>query len=74
MIPLIEVYGKENCIFCTRAKNLLNSKGLFYRYIDAEKDEAAMTKIRRDGAKTFPAIYIDDRLIGGFEQLQERLS
>lgn len=69
-MPKIVVYSKDNCPFCTRAKNLLNAKGLDFEEINLEHSEAERSKLKeRTGWRTFPQIFIDDELIGGFQEL-----
>ena len=68
------VYGKPNCQYCDMAKNLLNSKGIVFQYIDVSVDSAAMDKIKNDGARTVPRVYINGVCIGGFTELREKLN
>ncbi|MBB71211.1 MAG: glutaredoxin 3 [Legionellales bacterium] len=67
---MIEMYTKPTCPYCVRAKGLLESKGLTIteRRIDLEpelKDEM----IARTGRHTVPQIFINDRHIGGCDDL-----
>lgn len=77
------IYTKDNCPYCTRAKALLNSKGVTYeeRILDVYgRDDRALTEsqhwVTRDdllaaypAAKTVPQIWLDDLHIGGFTDL-----
>lgn len=78
------VYGKENCPFCVRAKELLTSKGLNYEYHDVavaeNHNEMQYQKFTLTGfpAKTVPQIFRDTGgaqlgYIGGFDDLYESL-
>ena len=70
----ITVYTKDNCIYCEKAKALL--KGLSYSFTEKKygKDfktpedlyEAVGKKVR-----TMPQIVVDDKLLGGYNQLVE---
>lgn len=70
----IVVYGKPSCTYCDMAKGLLSSKGLEFLYIDVSKDVDAMDKIKADGARTVPRVYLDGVCIGGFVELKEKLN
>lgn len=67
----VEIYTQPWCPYCARAINLLNSKGVAYREIEApggtpEREESA----RRSGGKTsVPQIFIDGKHIGGSDDL-----
>jgi glutaredoxin 3 len=67
----VEIYTKILCGFCTRAKHLLNSKGIDYvEYditMDREKREEMMA--RKPDARTVPQIFIDDVPYGGSDDL-----
>jgi glutaredoxin 3 len=68
------VYTKKECPSCTRAKSLLNLKGIQFRESVIGEDI-----LREDFTATFPEvrtapfIIIDGVKIGGFEQLREYL-
>jgi glutaredoxin 3 len=68
----VEIWGKENCAFCTRAKSLVESKGISYVYkqmgVDFTRDEVFE---QFPGARTFPQIKVDGKPIGGFNELSE---
>ncbi|MFW6288044.1 MAG: glutaredoxin 3 [bacterium] len=68
----IEIYSMERCPYCKKAKAFLKSKGLdFHEYdIDDKKVKLEMKK-RTNGAKTVPQIFIEDYLIGGFDDMME---
>lgn len=70
----IEIFGKENCQYCTSAKALLDTKGIRYDYHDffqltAEQQSHIQTE-RAPTGRTFPFIFIDDIYIGGFSNLE----
>jgi glutaredoxin 3 len=70
----IEIWGKEDCVFCEQAKQLCNNNGLEYTYktfgIDFTKEEILAEFV---GAKTFPQIKIDGKPIGGYQELKEQV-
>jgi thioredoxin reductase (NADPH) len=70
-MPTIEMYTKTWCPYCDRAKSLLTSKGQEWSEIDVENDSAhADEMIERSGRRTVPQIFIGDRHVGGFDELQ----
>jgi len=70
-VPLVEIYTKMMCIYCWRAKQLLDSKGVEYKEIAVDLGGAAReTMIQRaNGRTTVPQIFIGDRHIGGCSDL-----
>ena len=72
----IIIYSKQNCIFCTKAKNLVKKLGLEYtekKMEDFESTEAMLEDIGKQ-VKTMPQIKIDNKLIGGYNQLVEHFA
>jgi glutaredoxin 3 len=67
----IEIYTQPFCGFCARAMRLLTEKGAAFTEIDAPNGSAArQTAVERSGGKTtVPQIFIDDRAIGGCDDL-----
>lgn len=67
------MYTKDNCAYCVAAKNLLKSKGLVWMEHDVGKNQDNLDFLKRlvPGVRTVPQIFVDDKHIGGFEQLQE---
>ncbi|WP_033074002.1 glutaredoxin 3 [Sphingopyxis sp. MWB1] len=67
----IQVYTKFMCPYCTRAKALLESKGAAFEEIDVTMDRAGFDAMveRANGSRTVPQIFIDDRHIGGSDEL-----
>jgi NADH-dependent peroxiredoxin subunit F len=66
----IEIYTKEWCPYCARAKVLLTSKGLEYRETDITRDqEREREMISRSGFRTVPQIFLDGESVGGYDAL-----
>ncbi|WP_020675170.1 glutaredoxin 3 [Geopsychrobacter electrodiphilus] len=66
----IEIYTKNYCPYCHRAKGLLQSKNAQFSEYDLTADPAKEAEMRqRSGRTTVPEIFIDDRLIGGCDDL-----
>jgi len=67
----IEIYTTPYCPYCVRAKALLQEKGVDYAETDVSGDDdlrVAMTE-RAGGRRSVPQIFIDDRHIGGCDDL-----
>lgn len=66
------IYTKDNCIWCDRAKILLDSKKISYNEIDLSDDSERLKFYEKigDNVKTVPQVFIDDNRIGGFQDLK----
>jgi len=67
----VELYTTPICPFCHRAKQLLQRKGVTYveRNVMLNPGTRAEMRERAGGANTVPQIFIDDRHIGGCDEL-----
>ena len=67
----VEIYSKDSCPFCRRAKRLLSARGVDYTEFDVEHDEAKLEEMlsRSKGQKTVPQIFINGEHVGGMDQL-----
>ena len=68
------VWSKDNCPFCVQAKALLKQRGIPFEekkigdgYTKEDLLEAVPT------ARTVPQIFLDEELIGGFNELKNKL-
>lgn len=70
-MPKIEIYSKDFCPYCKNAKALLDSLGATWEEIDLTKNPERTDEMleRSGGRTTVPEIFIDDKLIGGFDDL-----
>jgi glutaredoxin 3 len=67
----IEIYTKEWCPYCTRAKRLLEGKGAAFEEYDISMggpQRAEMVQ-RANGRTTVPQVFIDGAHIGGSDDL-----
>jgi len=67
----ITIYHKDYCPFCKAAKLLLTAKGFDYKAIEVTNNStefANMVKLSK--RRTVPQIFVGDRHIGGFDDLQ----
>ncbi len=67
----IEVYSGDFCPYCSRAKSLLKKKGLEFSEYNVRKDiqRQAEMQDRAPGARTIPQIFINNRHVGGCDDL-----
>ena len=67
----VTIYTKPLCGYCTAAKHLLKSKGATWTEIDILDDEKLSEEmIQRSGGRlTTPQIFINNKHIGGFDDL-----
>jgi len=69
-MPSVQMYTKRVCPFCTRAKALLQKKGVAFEEIDVENDDAKRRwLVEASGQKTVPQIFVDGRSLGGFSDI-----
>ncbi|MGD1901014.1 MAG: glutaredoxin 3 [Geitlerinemataceae cyanobacterium] len=67
----VEIYTWSRCPFCIRAKALLDRKGAEYTEycIDGDEDARDVMAERSQGRRSLPQIFIDDRHIGGCDDI-----
>lgn len=75
----IKIYTKDNCIYCLLAKELLASKQLSYEEIKMNIDiprEEIIEQFKNSFENervTMPIIIIDEKFVGGYNNLQQVL-
>lgn len=67
----VEIYTKFTCPYCTRAKMLLDQKGVGYEEyeISGRRERRAEMIRRANGRTTVPQIFIGGRHVGGSDDL-----
>tara|TARA_Y100000992_G_scaffold98043_1_gene63364 strand:- start:775 stop:1002 length:228 start_codon:yes stop_codon:yes gene_type:complete len=72
----VELYTKDQCIWCDRAKGLLNAYSIDFVEFDLSNDEERLKFYENIGnnVKTVPQVFIDDKRIGGYQDLKEWLN
>ena len=70
-MPQVTVYSGPFCPYCTKAKALLDKKGVAYVEYNVKADDDKLKEMleRSGGRQTIPQIFIDDRHIGGCDDL-----
>ena len=69
---MYKIYTQNNCGYCVAAKNLLDKKGEQYEEIHLEDNPDAKNKLKQNGLRTVPQIWLDEEYIGGYVELERR--
>lgn len=67
----VTMYCTSVCPYCIRAEMLLKQRGvtdIHKIYVDRDPGQRAVM-MQRTGRRTVPQIYIDDRHVGGYDDL-----
>lgn len=69
--PKVEIYTKFGCPYCTRAKALLDSKGVAYDEYDVTLGGPKKAEMlsRAPTARTVPQVFIGGTALGGSDDL-----
>ena len=71
---MITIYGKPQCPYCDKAKNLCEQRGYKYEYKTLGKDYQIEELLETfPGAKTVPQIIINSQKVGGFNDFENYL-
>jgi glutaredoxin 3 len=68
------VWSKTQCPYCDQAKALLTQRGIEFeekKIGDGYTKEDLLEAV--PSARTVPQIFLDEELIGGFQELKQRL-
>ncbi|ALS60180.1 glutaredoxin 3 [Pandoraea norimbergensis] len=70
-MPKIVMYSTQVCPYCQMAERLLRQRGVQeIEKVLIDKDPARREEMMtRTGRRTVPQIYIDDRHVGGYDDL-----
>ncbi len=66
----VAVISKPGCPFCTKAKAMLNEKGIGFEEIVLGKDATSVSVKAISGNATVPQIFFDGKNIGGSDDLE----
>jgi glutaredoxin 3 len=70
--PRVEIYTRDYCGYCTRAKALLAAKGVAFVEIDGLAPENRREMIQRShGGSTYPQIFINGVHVGGSDDIHD---
>ena len=65
----VKVYTTNYCPYCDAAKVFLEKKGVPFEEIDVTSPEKKLELKQKTGWMTVPQIFIEDELIGGYQEL-----
>jgi len=70
-VAKVEIYTSPFCGFCYRAKGLLEDKGVEFEEIDITFHPVRRPEMmeRANGQTSVPQIFIDDKHVGGCDEL-----
>lgn len=73
---MYKMYSKDDCPWCVKAKDLLNNVGVEFKElklgVDYQKED--LRELLGDNLPlTVPQVYINNKRIGGYEDLAEYL-
>lgn len=68
----IKIISKPGCPACVEAKAALMVRGLDFEE-DVRDTQRGLDKFIAEGHRSFPRVFIDDKLIGGNFELQQWL-
>ncbi|MBN8511911.1 MAG: hypothetical protein J0L79_02615 [Rickettsiales bacterium] len=67
----ILIYSKSTCMYCIRAKDLLDKNSIPYQMIDLSNNVDLHQKLAaKTGQNTVPYVFVNDQFVGGFNQLK----
>ena len=67
----VVLYGTKFCPFCVAARHFFKARGIKFKDIPVDGDRELRREIaRRGGQHTVPQVWIGERHVGGFTDLQ----
>ena len=69
------VWSNVGCSYCEQAKNLLKAKDIEFEERNIAHGTWTVKQLQEavPGARTVPQIFLDDKYIGGYQELQKHL-
>lgn len=70
---MLTIYSKNNCSYCTNAKQYLERKNISYREVNIDADPEAREFVLNQGHRAMPQIYMDGKIFveGGWTGLSK---
>lgn len=68
--PTFVIFTKEDCDYCTLAKDLLIEQGFGYVEFSLPQCEEILAFMKYSGLKTVPQVFVKGVLIGGYTELE----
>lgn len=65
------VWSKDDCIYCTKAKDYLKKKGINIEERNVQSGDWTMTQLDEavPNARAFPQIFIDGKYVGSYDKM-----
>jgi glutaredoxin 3 len=69
----VEIYTRDYCGYCSRAKALLEGKGVTFTEYNASEDADKRREMiqRSHGGITYPQVFINGRHVGGSDDIHD---
>ncbi len=68
--PVVIMYTQALCDYCAAARALFDKKSVVYEEVDVTLDADLRREMaERAGSHTVPQIFVDERPIGGYDEL-----
>ncbi len=64
----IKVYTSDTCVYCHKAKDYLNEKGVKFEEKNITKDMESRKELISKGFMGVPVIMVNDEIIQGFDK------
>ena len=69
------VWSKDSCPYCDQAKALLKSRNIEFEERNVSQNWTREQLLEAvPNARTVPQIFLDEELVGGFNELRQRLT
>lgn len=70
--PRVVMYGTKFCAYCAAARMLFKKKNIDIEDISVQDDPERRAEMERlSGRRTVPQIFLDDKPLGGFDDVYE---
>lgn len=70
MYKTLEIYTKDYCPYCTKAKTLLNELEIPYNEHDITATPEVIEELsKKSGFRTVPQIFLGDKPLGGYSDI-----
>jgi thioredoxin reductase (NADPH) len=65
------VWSKDDCMYCTKAKDYLKKKGINVEERNVQSGDWTMTQLQEavPNARAFPQIFIDGKYVGSYDKM-----
>lgn len=68
------IYGKEDCPYCTMAKEELQMRNVDFEYVDLKLVGKTAAQVTGRKVSTVPQIYLYGAYVGGYEEMMNKLN